>query len=134
MPPGWDDPELFMPTVEELERLIRRRSINRTVTEICQDLAVIPEYCTGHFWHYLTLLLYRFGRAGLIPLLREKFRRHAAYFKEQDRNFGRSTWDWVKMNRDRIHEILGFFIGEGPAATLTATTATTATAIATGPP
>src|ERR1700748_1566573 len=24
MPPGWDDPELFMPTVEELERLIRR--------------------------------------------------------------------------------------------------------------
>ena len=46
LPPGWDDPELFMPTPEELERQVRRRPIGRTIADICRDLAVVPGFCT----------------------------------------------------------------------------------------
>ena len=42
LPPGQDDPELFMPTLEDLERQVRRRTIGRTIGEICSDLAVVP--------------------------------------------------------------------------------------------
>ena len=34
LPPGSDDPELFMPTLEELERQVRRRAVGRTIAEI----------------------------------------------------------------------------------------------------
>src|SRR5580698_4435048 len=37
-PPGQDNPELFMPTLEALERQVRRRSFGRTFAEICLDL------------------------------------------------------------------------------------------------
>ena len=52
-PPGWNDPELFMPTLEELEAQARRRPIGRTLVDICLDLAVVPGFCTGRFWHAL---------------------------------------------------------------------------------
>ena len=32
-PPGWNDPELFMPTLEELEAQVRRRPLGRTLVE-----------------------------------------------------------------------------------------------------
>ena len=35
LPPGLDDPELFMPTPEDLERQVRRRAVGRTIAEIC---------------------------------------------------------------------------------------------------
>ena len=33
-PDGWDDPELFMPTLQDLERQVRRRPIGRTIHDI----------------------------------------------------------------------------------------------------
>ena len=43
-PRGWNDPELFMPTLEELEAQVRRRKLGRTIVEICLDLAVVPGF------------------------------------------------------------------------------------------
>src|SRR5262249_38951059 len=41
--PDWNDnPQLHMPTEEELVRQIRRRSVGRVLAEICLDLAVVP--------------------------------------------------------------------------------------------
>ena len=38
--PGWNDPELFLPTPEEFDAQVRRRPLGRTLVEICLDLAV----------------------------------------------------------------------------------------------
>jgi hypothetical protein len=133
-PAGWNDPELFMPTLEELEAQVRRRPLGRTLVEICLDLAVVPGFCAGPFWSALfdSIRLYG-GNVGI--LMQEKTRREKAFSKEQDRTPG-SDWDWVRMGRDALRRVLGFFIGEGaddtvdPAAELSAAVA----AVATGPP
>ena len=133
-PPGWNDPELFMPTLEELEAQVRRRALGRTLVEICLDLAVVPGFCTGPFWNEL------FGSIRLLGgsvgvLMQEKTRREKAFAKEQDRKLG-SNWDWQKMGREAVRQVLGFFIGEAadepfdPGAALCAPVA----AVATGPP
>ena len=54
IPPGrWNDPELFMPTAQDLERQVRRRPLGRTIVDICLDLAVVPGFCIGEFWNEL---------------------------------------------------------------------------------
>src|ERR1700722_19176093 len=50
-PIGWNDPELFMPTLEEMEAQARRRPYGRTLVAICLDLAVVPSFCAGPFWN-----------------------------------------------------------------------------------
>ena len=49
LPHGSDDPEIFMPTPEDLDRQVRRRAVGRTIAEICNDLAVVPGLCTPAF-------------------------------------------------------------------------------------
>jgi hypothetical protein len=48
-PAGWNDPEFFMPTEQDLERQVRRRPLGCTILDICLDLAVVPGFCTGAF-------------------------------------------------------------------------------------
>jgi hypothetical protein len=109
-PPGWNDPELFMPTLEQLEAQVRRRPLGRTLVEICLDLAVVPGLCTGQFWNTLFDSIRLLG--GSIPILmREKSLRQEAFCKEQDKKPG-SNWDWQQMGRDALRRVLGFFIGE----------------------
>ncbi len=123
--PGWDDPELFMPTPEELDRQVRRRAIGRTFREICLDLAVVPGLCTPPFWNGLFEIMHYFG--GSAPtLMREKARREQAFIKEQDRKLD-STRDWLHLKPDAIRQVLGFFIGETPVDPFAAE-------LATGPP
>ena len=126
LPPGWDDPELFMPTPEDLDRQVRRRSIGRTIGEICGDLAVVPGLCTPAFWNGLFEIMHYFGGGGGVPVMREKRRREQAFIQEQDKKPG-STLNWWQLGRDAVHEILGFFIGEEPVDPFAA-------APATGPP
>jgi hypothetical protein len=57
-----------------------------------------------------------------------KTRRERAFVQEQDRKD--STWDWLHLKRDEIHQILGFFIGEEPVDPFCVPDA----APATGPP
>jgi hypothetical protein len=126
LPPGHDDPELFMPTLEELERQIRRRSFGRTFGEICLDLAVVPGLCTPAFWNGLFEIMHYFGGDGVVTVMREKTRREQAFIQEQDKKLD-SSWDWLQLKRHEIRQVLGFFIGEEPVDPFAA-------APATGPP
>ena len=126
-PTGWDDPELFMPTLEDLERQARRRPVGRSILDICLDLAVVPGFCHSAFWNELFELITLFG-SNVGTLMRVKARRREAFAKEQDRNPD-ATWDWVNPTRDALRRVLGFFIGEPPITPLDA-----AVAIATVPP
>ena len=45
--------------------------------------------------------------------MREKTRREQAFIREQDKKLD-STWDWLRLKRDEIRQVLGFFIGEPP--------------------
>ena len=87
LPPGWDDPELFMPTQEELERQVRRRAVGRTIADICRDLAVVPGFCTAAFWNELFEIMHYFG-GSVATLMREKTRREQAFIQEQDKKLG----------------------------------------------
>ena len=124
-PPGRDDPELFMPTLQDLERQVRRRAIGRTIAEICNDLAVVPGFCTPAFWSDLFQVMHYFG-GDVGTVMREKAHRVQAFIREQDRKLG-STLDWLQLKRDEIRQVLGFFIGEPPVDPF-------AVALATGPP
>ena len=109
-PAGWNDPELFMPTLEELEAQVRRRPLGRTLVEICLDLAVVPGFCTGAFWNELFDSI-RLHGGSVATLMQEKLRREEAFSKEQDRTMG-SNWDWLEMGREALRRVLGCFIGE----------------------
>jgi hypothetical protein len=132
LPLGWDDPELFMPTQEDLDLQVRRRAIGRTIVEICNDLAVVPGLCTAAFWNHLFEIMHYLG-GNVGTLMREKSRRHDAFAREQDRKLD-STWDWMHLKRDAVHQILGFFIGEEPVDPFDLSPASCAAALATGPP
>jgi hypothetical protein len=128
LPPGWDDPELFMPTPEDLDLQVRRRSLGRTFVEICNDLAVVPGLCAPAFWSDLFQVIHYFG-GNVGNVMREKCRREQAFIREQDKKLD-STWDWLRLTRDEVRQILGFFIGEEPVDPF----CTVAAAPATGPP
>jgi len=109
-PAGWNDPELFMPTLEELEAQVRRRPLGRTLVEICLDLAVVPGFCTGAFWNELFDSI-RLRDGSIAVLMLEQSRREKAFSREQDRKPG-SDWDWQNMGREALRRALGFRIGE----------------------
>jgi hypothetical protein len=75
---GWDDPELFMPTLQDLERQARRRPVGRTVLDICLDLAVVPGLCHSAFWNELFDTMTCFG-GSIDKLMRQKSRRWQAF-------------------------------------------------------
>ena len=123
-PTGWNDPELFMPTMQDLEREVRRRALGRTILDICLDLAVVPGFCTGEFWNELFDSMHCFG-GSITTLMQQKSRRAQAFDQMLDRRRG-SNWDWLRLTRDTARQVLGFFIGEPPVDPLAA--------VATGPP
>ena len=128
-PAGSDDPELFMPTLEDLERQVRRRPIGRTFLDICLDLAVVPGLCQSAFWNELFDIMNWFGGGNSIDkLMRTKARRREAFGREQDR-VRSANWDWMNIPRDALRNVLGFLIGEPPIDPLDP-----AAAIATAPP
>jgi hypothetical protein len=128
-PAFWDDPELHMPTLEELERQIRRQPMGRVFLAIALDLAVVPGLCHPGLWSALFDIMNWFGGGHAVDqLMREKSRRRQAFEKEQDRN-PKASWDWLNIPRDALRNVLGFFIGEPPVNPLDP-----AAAIATAPP
>jgi hypothetical protein len=126
-PAGWNDPELFMPTLQDLERQARRSPVGRTMLKICLDLAVVPGFCHSQFWNELFELITYFG-SGVDKLMREKTRRRQAFANEQNHK-PNPNWDWINASRDALRNILGFFIGEPPVNPLDP-----AAALATAPP
>ena len=113
-----------MPTLEERERQVRRRPFGRTICDICLDLAVVAELCTGPFWTELFELMRHVG-ASVITLMREKSCREQACALQPDRIPG-SDWN---PHRNVVRQVLGFFIGEDPVDPFAP-----AAALPTGPP
>ncbi len=111
-PAGWDNPELYMPTLEDLERQARRRPVGLTILDICLDLAVVPGFCHRAFWNELFEVITYFG-SSVNKVMQEKSRRWQAFDKEQDYN-REANWDWMKLGGDALRQVLGFFIGEPP--------------------
>ncbi len=101
-----------MPSPEDLDLQVRRRSLGRTFVEICCDLAVVPAFCIPAFWSDMFQLIHYFG-GSVASMMREKARREQAFIQEQDSKPG-STLDWLHLKRDEIRQVLGFFIGEPP--------------------
>ena len=133
-PFGWNDPELFMPTPQQLEAQVRRRPLGRTIVDICLDLAVMPGFCTGPFWNTLFDSI-RLHGGSVAVLMLEKVRREEAFSEEQDKKIG-SNWDWQEMDREALRRVLGFFIGEGVDDSFNPLPKpyAQAAAVATGPP
>jgi len=133
-PAGWNDPELFMPTLEELEAQVRRRPLGRTLVDICLDLAVVPGFCAGPFWNELFDGI-RLHGGSIGTLMQEKVRREEAFRREQDGKPG-SNWDWLEMGREALRRVLGIFIGEAVDAPFDPISqqCTAGAATATGPP
>jgi hypothetical protein len=126
-PADRDDTELFDPSLQDLERQVRRRPIGRTISDICSDLAVVPGICTAPFWAALTEMMLCLG-GNIATLMQEKTQRREAFIREQNSQPG-SNWDWLRLELDAIRQVLGFFIGEPPVNPLDP-----AAAIATAPP
>jgi hypothetical protein len=122
---GRNDPADFhTPTLEQLEREVRRRPLGRTIVDICLDLAVVPGLCTGAFWNELFDLIRSHG-GSIATLVLERRRREQAFDLEQDRH-PTPGWNRSSPRRETIRDLLGFFIGEQPLAPCAAS--------ATGPP
>ncbi len=123
-----------MPTLEELERQVRRRPLGRTMVDICLDLGVVPGFCTGAFWNHMFEIMHCLG-GSLATLMRERIRRADA-FAQQPESSPESNWDWRDLRRDVIRQVLGFFIGETPVDPFgqSPTPSALAAAVATGPP
>jgi hypothetical protein len=60
--------------------------------------------------------------------MQQRCRHEQAFAQQLDRTFG-SNWDWLRMKRDQLRQVLGFFIGEPPVDPFAPEAA-----IATGPP
>ena len=126
-PTGRDDPEFFTPTLQDLERQVRRRSIGRSISDICSDLGVVPGICTAPFWAALSEMMLCLG-GNIATLMQQRSHRREAFIQEQNSQPA-SNWDWLRLQRDAIRQVLGFFIGEPPVNPLDPAAAT-----ATGPP
>ena len=111
-----DDPLHFaIPSLEELEAQVRRRSIGRTVAEICMDLGISPAVCDGAFWFEISEVLRQFD-GDFTHFHEVQTHRREAFQQERDKR--PETWTWPLWERanDAMREMLGFFLGE-PNAT-----------------
>jgi GxxExxY protein len=102
LPDGWDDPELFMPSLQDLERQVRRRPIGRTMLDICSDLGVVPGFCTAPFWNVVHEIMHHLG-GSVATLMRQKTQRREAFAKQQDHN-PNANWDWLDLTRDATRQ------------------------------
>jgi len=109
-----DDPlHFYMPTLKELESQVRRRSIGRTVAEICMDLGVTPSSCEGGFWHEFYLILLEFG-GKFEHFFDVQERRKADFQKERDKRASTGNFDWCDRPQETIRKMLGTLLGESP--------------------
>ncbi|MEI7712982.1 MAG: hypothetical protein WCI94_16210 [Rhodospirillales bacterium] len=109
-----DNPVHFsMPTLKELESQVRRRSIGRTIAEICLDLGITPGICDGGFWNDIDEALRWFG-GNFAEFSATRARRNDRFKKESDRRPDTWTWKMWEQPKDAVREMLGYAIGESP--------------------
>ena len=109
-----DDPMHFaIPTLKELEAQVRRRSVGRTIADICMDLGVTPSACEGGFWHEICQTLLHFG-GKFEHLFSVQESRKEAFQNERDKRPETWTFDWRDRPKEAIRQILGYLLGESP--------------------
>ena len=109
-----NDPLHFsMPTLQELESQIRRRSVGRTIAEICMDLGITPSTCEGGFWNAIYQAMTDFG-GKFEDYFAVKEHRRETFQKERDKRPETWTFDWQDRPKEAIRQILGYVLGETP--------------------
>jgi hypothetical protein len=105
-----DDPLHFsVPTLKELESQVRRRSVGRTIAEICLDLGVTV--CDGETWDEILQALTQFG-ANLARFFGAQQRRRETFQDERDKRPETWTFDWRDRPKEAIRQLLGSLLGE----------------------
>jgi hypothetical protein len=106
-----DDPrECIIPTLKELESQIRRRSVGRTIADICMDLGVTPSLCEGATWDEILQTLTHFG-ANLAKFFGTQKHRRETFQQERDKRPETWTFDWRDRPREVIRQLLGCLLG-----------------------
>ena len=109
-----DHPAHFhMPTLQELEAQVRRRSVGRTIAEICMDLGVAAMTCDGGFWIEIYRTMTNFG-GSFERTFAVQERRRAAFEKERSKLPHTWKFDWRDRPQDAIRQLLGTLLGEPP--------------------
>ena len=100
-------------TMEQVEQQVRRWPVGRSIAAICNDLAVIPAFCTIQFWGEIYSALYWYG-GSLDVIWKAQERRENAFEKEREGRYGAWLWDWRDRRQERVRRALGCLIGEAP--------------------
>ncbi|MEI7711369.1 MAG: hypothetical protein WCI94_08045 [Rhodospirillales bacterium] len=109
-----DDPVHFaMPTLKELEAQVRRRSIGRTVADICLDLGLNPSVCDGGLWNDILETVTQFG-GNFQHYCAVRTRRSEAFERERAKRPETWTWQVWDQPKDAIRQMLGYLAGEPP--------------------
>ncbi len=111
--PAFDPDDLRIPTPEELDAEVRRRPFGRTILAICMDLAVIPGFCTGHFWNQISDTLTNYG-GSFATLFKIREHREISFQKERDKKPDTWSFTWRHPPPDTVRQVLGYMIGEAP--------------------
>ena len=109
----FDSEFLHIPTLEVLEKEVRRRPIGRTIAYICMDLAVVPGFCTDEFWSEIRDTLRDYG-GSMTALYTVRAQREQSYKRERDQHPDTWVWDWWDLRRPRGQQVLGYLIGDDP--------------------
>jgi len=111
--PSFDPDDLRIPGPEELDAEVRRRPFGRTILAICMDLAVIPGFCTGHFWNQISDTLQFYG-GSFTTLFKIREHREVSFQKERDKK--PETWNfaWKHPPLETVRQVIGYLIGEVP--------------------
>ena len=111
-----NDPLHFaIPTMQELEAQVRRRSVGRTIAEICMDLGVVATFCEGATWNDILEALMHFG-ANLAEFFGTQQHRRETFERERDKHSNTWAFDWRDRPRDAFRQLLGSLIGESALA------------------
>ncbi|MEI7709972.1 MAG: hypothetical protein WCI94_00970 [Rhodospirillales bacterium] len=112
-PDGNDPLHFSIPSLKELEAQVRRRSVGRTISEICLDLGVTPSGCDGAFWFKIYETLAHFdGKFEILFGVQQQ--RRKTFEKEREKRPDTWACEWCNEPKSPIRRLLGYVLGEPP--------------------
>ncbi|HUN43438.1 MAG TPA: hypothetical protein VMU81_24350 [Acetobacteraceae bacterium] len=137
-----------LPTMQQLDAEVRRRSVGSSIAEICRDLGVSPILCESMFVQRISFVVRAFG--GNFDRFVQDLRRREKRFRRELRQTAPNL-DRLEVTAESARRALGFLIGEslanlfrraaaatpagaGASPAMSASSGSAVTATATGPP